>query len=366
MKARLTLLSAAFSTLAVASGSTAPYSAIYAFGDSLSDAGNAFIATGGATPAAPPYASVDGYGVFSNGPVWVQDLANNLGLGPLLPSRAGGTDFAVGGAATGAFGAYPGSPGDLLPAPGNSIATSQLAMFTAALPHPAANALYTLSIGSNDIATIFALDAGNPPQAAADAAVVIGNITTFVGDLAAEGARNFVVLNVPDIGVSPLARAQGAVVAAELSAFTAGFDAGLQQSLDGLAQSDGVDLRLIDTFALVDQAVADPARFGLTDLTDPCLLPGGTMPCADPDQYLFWDNWHPTETGQIYLADTALLPEPSTAGLLASGLAAFALVAARRRARDLFRGRQNRAGIRNSAETHAAAGHRKRVASFSG
>ena len=92
------------------------FSALYAFGDSLSDAGNTFIATGGATPPAPPNASVNGYGVFSNGPVWVQDLASNLGLSPLLPSLAGETDFAVGGAQTGAFGVYNGAPGDLLPA----------------------------------------------------------------------------------------------------------------------------------------------------------------------------------------------------------------------------------------------------------
>ena len=66
--------------LACSTASAAQYSAIYAFGDSLSDAGNAYIATMGATPPTPPYASVNGYGVFSNGPVWVQDLAGNLSL----------------------------------------------------------------------------------------------------------------------------------------------------------------------------------------------------------------------------------------------------------------------------------------------
>src|SRR5258708_38532341 len=117
---------------------------------------------------APPLALVNAFGVFSNGPVWVQDLANPLGLGPLLPSLAGGTDFAVGGAQTGAFGSYAGSPGDLLPAPGNPLATSQLGMFTAAVPHPAANALYTLSIGGEDLQTILTRDAGNPAQANAE------------------------------------------------------------------------------------------------------------------------------------------------------------------------------------------------------
>ena len=52
--------------------------------------------TSGAEPASP---YVDGE--FSNGPVWVQDLAARLGLPALTPSLAGGTDYAFGGATTG-------------------------------------------------------------------------------------------------------------------------------------------------------------------------------------------------------------------------------------------------------------------------
>ena len=84
------------------------YSAIYAFGDSLSDAGNLSITTsaaGATEPVSPPYykqqyGSISG-NVFSNGPTWVQDLSIALGLGTLAPSLAGGTDFAYGGAETG-------------------------------------------------------------------------------------------------------------------------------------------------------------------------------------------------------------------------------------------------------------------------
>src|SRR5689334_18240985 len=46
-------------------------------GDSLSDSGNA--------------------GRFSNGPVWVEQLADDMGL-TLVPSSRGGSNFAVGGA----------------------------------------------------------------------------------------------------------------------------------------------------------------------------------------------------------------------------------------------------------------------------
>ena len=66
------------------------------FGDSLSDVGNVYLATNGIEPASP---YVDGQ--FSNGPVWVQDLAARLGLPALTPSLAGGSDYAFGGATTG-------------------------------------------------------------------------------------------------------------------------------------------------------------------------------------------------------------------------------------------------------------------------
>jgi len=81
------------------------YSAIYSFGDSLSDAGNLSIVTsvaGATEPLSPPYYQ-QSYGpisgnVFSNGPTWAQDLSIALGLGTLAPTLAGGTDFAFGGA----------------------------------------------------------------------------------------------------------------------------------------------------------------------------------------------------------------------------------------------------------------------------
>src|SRR5580658_5393666 len=92
-----------FRTIAVAGlamGVLAPWAragsidAIYAFGDSLSDVGNVYSAVG--IPASPPYYQ----GEFSNGPVWVQDLAAGLGLPALQPSRLGGTDYAYGSGET--------------------------------------------------------------------------------------------------------------------------------------------------------------------------------------------------------------------------------------------------------------------------
>ena len=81
--------------LAPALALAAPITSLVVVGDSLSDDGNGFILTGGTFPP-PPY---DQGG--SNGPVAVEYLASALGL-PLAPSAAGGTNYAVLGAATGA------------------------------------------------------------------------------------------------------------------------------------------------------------------------------------------------------------------------------------------------------------------------
>jgi len=96
----------AFACLVSSSGSYAGYSNLFIFGDSLSDSGhNATVFAPNVTPVPIsgnsfiptfPYAS----GHYTNGPVWAQSFAAALGLSA-IPSLAGGTDYAFGGARTG-------------------------------------------------------------------------------------------------------------------------------------------------------------------------------------------------------------------------------------------------------------------------
>jgi outer membrane lipase/esterase len=64
----------------------------------------------------------------------------------------------------------------------------------------------------------------------------------------------------------------------------------------------------LDVFSLVDQVIADSGRFGITDVTDQAKGgdegdPGVVVP--NPDQYLFWDTIHPTETFERLLGTRA-------------------------------------------------------------
>ena len=64
----------------VGAGATA-YNKIVVFGDSQSDVGNFYLATGSAWPASPYYK-----GRFSNDSLWVEHLASTYGLTDLTPN----------------------------------------------------------------------------------------------------------------------------------------------------------------------------------------------------------------------------------------------------------------------------------------
>lgn len=335
---------------AIAAPATAAYSGLYVFGDSLSDAGNIFAATKGAEPV-PPYSN----GRFTNGDLWIQDLATSLGLGPVTPSLKGGNDFAFGDAQTGSTdaNAYDSSNPNY-PVNAQIDLPAQLAAFNSATGYGAtatSGALYTLWIGSNDLDALISSVLQTPslladPTARAtyvstDLNQAIANITDFVNGLTSDGMQNLLALNVPDLSETPSAIAATGgdpTLLGLIQSLTVDFNTGLSQALTGLSQTNGFALTQVDMFSALDQVVADPPAYGLTNVTDPCYtgnLTGSTpgTVCSDPSQYLFWDGLHPTAAGHQLIANVvraAVVPEPSGAALLLAGVAGIMLIRRRR------------------------------------
>jgi len=275
-----------------------PSGALYAFGDSLSDAGNVFTLTAGKIPVSPPYSD----GRFTNGAVWVQDLAASLNLPAVTPSLRGGTDFAYGDAQTGTTPQHAGTAIDL---------PSQLAQFKFANHNPQADALYTLSIGSNDVLDSISVFPTNPAAAMNNIAAAAANETQFIVNLIGNGARNLAVLNVPDIGGTPRATSSAPGTTQVASYLSALYDQQLNTALQPL--TGFFNLHVVNAFALLDGAIANPALFGLTNVTDPVWTGNYTDPSsgtvratgAAADTFLFFDSLHPTAHGHAVVSSFA-------------------------------------------------------------
>ncbi len=294
--------------VSLASGQAFAYSALYAFGDSLSDSGNVSVLTGGTVPAAP-YAP----GRFSNGPVWVEVLAANLGLAA-NPALLGGTNYAFGGAVTGAPFA---SSTPTLSAQVNSLYLPSVG--GAADP----NALYVVWGGGNDVRNIG--QGLNPPLAIGNS---VSNILGIVSTLAAAGAQNFLVVNLPDIGLTPEAAAGGPIAQAGATGLSVAFNNGLAANLPGLAAGLGINVMTLDAFGFLNSVIANAPGNGFTNTTAPCYVSGPTA-CANPNEYIFWDGIHPTAAAHQLLgqlATAAVIPVPPAAFLLLSGFAALGAV----------------------------------------
>lgn len=298
-----------------ASGASAAIDSLYAFGDSLSDAGNAYTLTLGMFPP-PPYAQR-----ASNGPVAIEQFAGRLGISSFAASSAGGTDYAVVGAETGTGNYAALAYG--LPSLANTGIRTQVTSFAGSPPtFDAGTSLFFVWGGPNDIFTALAtssnvIDAAN---------TAVQNLATDIGILASAGAKHFLVPNMPDLGLTPFGQSLGSAQAAGLSALSQGFNSGLSFALGALEGTYGLDIREFDTFSFMHDAVGNPSAFGFANVAAPCF--DGVSVCSNPDEYLFWDDVHPTTYADRFLAEgfAAAVPEPATIYLLAAGLAGLALL----------------------------------------
>jgi phospholipase/lecithinase/hemolysin len=302
-----------------------PYDTIYSFGDSLTDEGNTLtLARSGRVPGLlaqplPPYYA----GRSSNGPVWIEYLAPSLGVGAPTASLLGGTNFAYAGAETGTTPLHVANPLDLLGPQG------QFAQFRQAVPQPSPGALYTVWIGANDLyENFYALGAGRSADLAASADAAARNAAEFVREIVGAGARNILLVTVPDIGLSPIITQTYPAYVDAASALARSYNSELVGLVSEIAAQNSVNLDVFDTYSLLQRAVLDPGQFGLQNATDPCWTgdfvgQNGTV-CADPSSYLFWDHYHPTTAAHRQIAAQAFatlvdVPEPGSGAVLAVG-----------------------------------------------
>ena len=272
---------------------------VVSFGDSLSDVGTF-----------APIASAVGGGRFTTNPgqVWTQNVAQYYGdtlsaaftidLTHGLTAK-GGLGYAEGGATV----ATPANLYDFLTDVIGNVempVNQQVSSYLSAHGGFNANQLVLVWAGSNDV-----LRAGALPAAAPIVQTAATTLAQVIAQIVQRGATHVVVVNVPNVGLSPkgVTQADGGANLTQLSQL---FNASLNAAL----QTNGVQGKVIqvDSYTWVNQLVAsfqangfvvsntsvacDPAK---TPHATALLCSPATYVTANADQtYMFADDLHPT------------------------------------------------------------------------
>ena len=255
---------------------------IVVFGDSLSDTGNLFSATG-----TPPQPYCDGR--FSNGRLWLERLATRLHVDPPVPSLLHGTNYAWGGAETGTGISQLGTPN----------IGEQIDTFLDGNT-PTDNQLFVIWGGANDFIHAF------PPPDPAD---LVANIVDHIRTIAAEapGAKlKFLVPNLPPLGLTPRALSAGVNTSSLLNNLSGEFNARLSAALEELAGKLRITIMQLDIFSLAQEIRLNPADFLFINTEGMAIIGSSADEPADclaedrgevpnpADEYVFFDDIHPT------------------------------------------------------------------------
>ncbi len=254
-------------------------SSILVFGDSLSDQGNISSGTLGLVPGSDYW-----QGRFSNGEVWIGDIANSLSISLKRSTSSGGTNFAYGGAESGS---------GTFSWPFNFPNVSKQVSNYLASKTPPATSLIVIWCGGNDY-----FDGQTNPQ------IPVNNIGANITSLYNKGARWFLVPNLPLLGSVPRYLDTSGNPDPFMNGLAAAHNLALSLKLANLrATLPGSTIVSMDVASKLEQIRTHPSQFGFVNVTGQAInAPSGT----DVDKWLFWDDVHPTRMGHQLLADAAL------------------------------------------------------------
>ncbi|HZW21894.1 SGNH/GDSL hydrolase family protein [Noviherbaspirillum sp.] len=323
------LLSAAI--LAGCGGNNTPqFSSVVSFGDSLSDIGTYSVGT---------VRALGGGKYTVNDPAsknWIELMATKLNVAAPCPAQTGlqgdaaqgfsvpvtnftnCTAYAQGGARV----TNPVGPGNRALG-GSAAILGQLTVpvVTQIQTHLnsrggsfTGNEVVFVMAGGNDVfINLATVGAGGSPTAAVTAMGTAGaELGGYVKNLVVgKGAKYVVVVNLPDVSKTPFALSQSAETQGLINTMVTTFNSQLQQGLSG------TDVLLVDAYTVSRDQNANPAKYGLTNVTAPAcdLTParnplGSSLVCTRAnlaagatDTYQYADTVHPTPYGYRLLAD---------------------------------------------------------------
>lgn len=260
-------------------------SSLYIFGDSLSDVGNARIATAGLVPDKNYYD-----GRFSNGLNYADFLARKLNTS-MKPSRSYGSNYAFAGVTSVAVSAQ--------------VFNYQENVDEIADPE----AIYIVWAGGNDLLAM--LQQSDSELSVDDA---IAHLENAITKLASMGATKIVVPNQVDMSYLPRIINLELIfsgIASQASTLTDQFNTALAEMLTRLENDNSISTIYVDVNMLFSEVIANPEDYALNNVNNACYvkdeskveLTGSETICENSSEYLFWDSIHPTTVAHSLIAD---------------------------------------------------------------
>jgi phospholipase/lecithinase/hemolysin len=291
------------------------FSQIIAFGDSLVDVGNV---AGLTEPGVSPV--INGYYEethFSDNIIWVETLANYLGLPARTPGRGNsttltplpdGNTWAWGGSEAAIGSVQP--PGVIEPIPNLLKEVTQY--LEANVPNE--DTLYTIWSGADNL-----LIGGQYGPEAAQKAVKA--VKLAMQRLENAGARNILVFNLPKLGSTPSAQAGGVIVELAADIYAEAYNKALSKTVKKLRKDRyfQAQLYLVDIYSEFLRVINTVDRGGtyipkffvpgppvaISNVTNEGLIFFQTFGTF-PTDYLFWDGVHPTTQAHQVVAGLVL------------------------------------------------------------
>ncbi|KAI8063304.1 SGNH hydrolase-type esterase domain-containing protein [Gongronella butleri] len=239
---------------------------IIAYADSYTDDGNDYAASG--WPPSPPYWK----GRFSNGPTWLDIVAQNTSVQVL--------NHAFGGAT---------SNNDYIYYEANNFTVPGLVQQIDTLPVPLPDAtsdLYVLFIGYNDLFGLFS--PGNyHPVKNYTYHTVADNVVLGIKMLQTKyNATQFAVFTCPPFDKFPNP-ANGTAAKHLIDDYN-------RDLAHKVKRVRGAHVAVLDDHAWFEKQLAHPERLGLQTNNGSCINMETMSVCDNADTYFFWDMFHPT------------------------------------------------------------------------
>ena len=278
----------------------ASFSELIVFGASASDTGNVAVLSpavlGFSAPPSPPYYM----GRFSNGPVWVEVLSDQLGLERPVASAAGGTNYAFGGGTTGSI-------DNQFRGVGLLDMDDQLAEYLAAHTPDGDELIVIAGIsGTNDF---------NEGQT--DPAEAVAFVGQMLSDLGSAGAKNILLSNAIES-----VRTRNAELLGPFNDLLS-----LEVETQRIA-NPGLTIYEFDADQVINTILAKPSDIGITNTLAPACVDCGVgtaetpiQVAATPNEFLLWDDVHFSAPVHEVLGIAAFhaVPEPSSGIMLLVG-----------------------------------------------